>query len=224
MRIDIKQIGKNIALARQAAGLSQEAVAIRLGISPGAVGKYERGEVKDFGVEKIEQIASACETTSFFLINNQETYEDIPPAQRGKVVRMFNPPLGAKSVNSEIGMRYKYGVEPPQKHLISDQELPSLPLSEDDYDSLVGLIDQLQEERDRLYFEIEKLTTEKKTIDITIIKQVIESVEEHLQNNQLTMTPDKIAELVEVLYEEISESGAEQVNKGTVARLIRLAT
>ncbi len=58
--------------------------------------------------------------------------------------------------------------------------------------------------------------------DLTLIKQVIEAVEEHLQHNKLTMPPDKIAELIEVLYEEISESGAEQVNKGTVARMIRL--
>ncbi len=59
---------------------------------------------------------------------------------------------------------------------------------------------------------------------MTLIKEVIEAVMEHLQNNELTMPPDKVAELVEVLYEEISESGAEQVNKGTVARLIRLAS
>jgi hypothetical protein len=46
---------------------------------------------------------------------------------------------------------------------------------------------------------------------------------EHLQSNQLTMPPAKIADLVEVLYEEISESEEKQVNKGTVARMIKLA-
>ncbi len=60
-------------------------------------------------------------------------------------------------------------------------------------------------------------------IDLGMIKQVIEVAMEHLQSNNLEMAPDKFAELIEVLYEEISESGAEQVNKGTVARLIKLA-
>jgi transcriptional regulator with XRE-family HTH domain len=62
------------------------------------------------------------------------------------------------------------------------------------------------------------------TPDLELIKQVIESVEEHLQNNQLVMPPAKIAELVAVLYEEISESSDKQVNKGTVSRLIKLAS
>ena len=59
--------------------------------------------------------------------------------------------------------------------------------------------------------------------NISLIKQVIEAVMEHLQNNKLTMPPATIADVVEVLYEEITESGASQVNKGTVARLIKLA-
>jgi transcriptional regulator with XRE-family HTH domain len=59
--------------------------------------------------------------------------------------------------------------------------------------------------------------------DLALTKQVIEAVMEHLQGNQLTMPPAKIADLVEVLYEEISESGDKQVNKGTVARMIKLA-
>jgi transcriptional regulator with XRE-family HTH domain len=60
--------------------------------------------------------------------------------------------------------------------------------------------------------------------DLDLVKQVIEAVMEHLQQNQLTMPPAKIAELVTVLYEEISESEEKQVNKGTVARLIKLAS
>ena len=61
-------------------------------------------------------------------------------------------------------------------------------------------------------------------VDLSLVKLIIESVEDHLQSNHLTMTPAKIAELVEVLYEEISESSDKQVNKGTVARLIKLAS
>jgi transcriptional regulator with XRE-family HTH domain len=59
--------------------------------------------------------------------------------------------------------------------------------------------------------------------DLALTKQVIEAVMEHLQSNQLTMPPAKIADLIEVLYEEISESEDKQVNKGTVARMIKLA-
>jgi len=61
-------------------------------------------------------------------------------------------------------------------------------------------------------------------VDLSIIKQVIEAVMEHLQNNQLTMPPEKVSELVAVLYEEITESQDKQINKGKVARLIKLAS
>ena len=60
--------------------------------------------------------------------------------------------------------------------------------------------------------------------DLGLVKQVIEAVEEHLQDNQLTMPPAKIAELITVLYEEALEASNQQVNKGTVSRMIKLAT
>ncbi len=63
-----------------------------------------------------------------------------------------------------------------------------------------------------------------RTADLKLMQQVIEAVEEHLQNNQLTMSPAKIAELITVLYEETLESNNQQVNKGTVSRMIKLAT
>jgi len=37
------------------------------------------------------------------------------------------------------------------------------------------------------------------------------------------MPPAKIAELVSVLCEEVSETENKQINKGTVARMIKLA-
>lgn len=60
--------------------------------------------------------------------------------------------------------------------------------------------------------------------DINLIKQVIEAVMEHLQDNNLDMPPAKIAELVTVLYEEVSETENQQINKGTVIRMIKLAS
>ena len=71
--------------------------------------------------------------------------------------------------------------------------------------------------------EGEKQASKVAPVDMVLVKQIIEAAMEHLQTNNLEMAPDKFAELIEVLYEEISESGAEQVNKGTVARLIKLA-
>ena len=60
--------------------------------------------------------------------------------------------------------------------------------------------------------------------DINQIKLIVEAVMEHLQGNQLTMPPAKIAELIAVLYEEVSETENKQINKGTVARMIKLAS
>lgn len=61
-------------------------------------------------------------------------------------------------------------------------------------------------------------------IDIDLVKQVVEAVTEHLQTNNLEMPPAKIAELVTVLYEEVSETENKQINKGTVLRMIKLAS
>ena len=60
--------------------------------------------------------------------------------------------------------------------------------------------------------------------DIDLVHQVVEAVTEHLQNNDLDMPPAKIAELVTVLCEEVSEAENKQINKGTVIRMIKLAS
>ena len=60
-------------------------------------------------------------------------------------------------------------------------------------------------------------------VDLDIVKQVVEAVTEHLQNNDLDMPPAKIAELVTVLCEEVLESEDKQINKWTVMRMIKLA-
>ncbi|MCK5826825.1 MAG: helix-turn-helix domain-containing protein [Desulfuromusa sp.] len=68
------------------------------------------------------------------------------------------------------------------------------------------------------------VSTNQYSVDIERIEEVIEAVMEHLQNNDLTMPPAKIAELVTVLYEEISETENKQINNGTVTRMIKLAS
>lgn len=61
-------------------------------------------------------------------------------------------------------------------------------------------------------------------VDLGLIKEIIETVEKHLQNNQLKISPAKIAELVVVLYEEACETDFKNINAGTIARLIKLAS
>jgi predicted XRE-type DNA-binding protein len=58
--------------------------------------------------------------------------------------------------------------------------------------------------------------------DMRLVRSIIEAVENHLQQNRLTLPPEKVSNIVSVLYDEITEAGSGQVNKGTVARLINL--
>jgi len=59
MNIDLTQIGKNIERERKNAGLSQEQLALKINLKPGAIGKYERGLSKDIGLARIIEIADA---------------------------------------------------------------------------------------------------------------------------------------------------------------------
>ena len=59
MNINLTQIGKNIERERKKAGLSQEQLASKINLKPGAIGKYERGLSKDIGLARIIEIADA---------------------------------------------------------------------------------------------------------------------------------------------------------------------
>ena len=62
-------------------------------------------------------------------------------------------------------------------------------------------------------------------IDDTItLRAVIEAVEEYLQSEKRNLAPAKKAELIIMLYEMFSEEEGKQVDKKTVAKLIRLAS
>lgn len=56
------------------------------------------------------------------------------------------------------------------------------------------------------------------------MRAVIEAVEEHLQAESKQLPPVKKAELITTLYEMFSEEENKQVDKKTVAKLIRLAS
>lgn len=61
-------------------------------------------------------------------------------------------------------------------------------------------------------------------LDPETLQAVIEAVEEHLQSNKQQMAPAKKAELIVTLYEMFSEDENKQIDKKTVAKLIRLAS
>jgi transcriptional regulator with XRE-family HTH domain len=60
--------------------------------------------------------------------------------------------------------------------------------------------------------------------DTELWQAVIETVEEHLQGNDQQLAPAKKAELITTLYEMFAEEEEKQVDKKTVAKLIRLAS
>jgi hypothetical protein len=56
------------------------------------------------------------------------------------------------------------------------------------------------------------------------MRLTIQAVEEHLQAEGKQLSPAKKAELITTLYEMFSEEENKQVDKKTVAKLIRLAS
>jgi hypothetical protein len=52
---------------------------------------------------------------------------------------------------------------------------------------------------------------------------VIEAVEEHLDDRDLELVPDKKAELISILYEMVIEKDEQKVDKAAVLRLVKLA-
>ena len=63
-----------------------------------------------------------------------------------------------------------------------------------------------------------------KAADLKTLRAVVEAVEEHLQGEGKNLAPAKKAELIAMLYEMFAEEENRQVDKKTVAKLIRLAS
>ncbi len=61
-------------------------------------------------------------------------------------------------------------------------------------------------------------------LDFDTLQATIAGVEDHLQNRKGSMAPAKKAELIATLYEMFSEEESKQVDKKTVAKLIKLAS
>jgi transcriptional regulator with XRE-family HTH domain len=75
--IDVN-VGNRIKEARKAQGLTQDALALKLGVKRAVVSKYEAGTVS-LSLEQLEKIAKALDTAITFLIdgNSEMTSEEI---------------------------------------------------------------------------------------------------------------------------------------------------
>ena len=61
-------VSKRIRERRKQLGLSAEDVAALIGVSPSTVYRYESSEIENMGIDKLEPIAKALQTTSAFLM------------------------------------------------------------------------------------------------------------------------------------------------------------
>lgn len=57
----------------------------------------------------------------------------------------------------------------------------------------------------------------------SLLKDVVEAVEEHLNSRDLELAPDKKAELIALLYEMFAEKEEKKVDKAVVLSLVKLA-
>lgn len=67
--------------------------------------------------------------------------------------------------------------------------------------------------------------SEKRTLDIGLMREIIETVEEIFQKKRLHLPPRKKADLIMLIYDEISEDRSKIVSlPGRVAKLVKLAS
>lgn len=191
-----KDIGQRIKAIRTKKGLTQTELGEIVGVEKATVSKYESGETK-VSPEALIKIAKECGKSLDWLMTGKELHDPEQDPDYRRKVEAINQ-LAAERIAKVLS------------------ELPQ---------------DQADKVRSVLYPPegTHKVTAETKIgwnnqpTDLTLVKQIIQAALEHLADHHLTMPPDKFAELVEVLYEEMIESGVTQVNKGTVARMIKLA-
>ena len=100
MPISYKVIGRHIRDARKSAGLTQEAAANQLGLSPEHYGKVERGE-RTVNLERMVQISHLYGTTVCALLEGFDT--DAAPVTRGN---------GCVSVRHARNCRRLHGTKP----------------------------------------------------------------------------------------------------------------
>jgi transcriptional regulator with XRE-family HTH domain len=61
-------VSKRIRQRRKELGLSAEDVAKLIGVSPSTVYRYESSEIENMGIDKLDPIAKALQTTSAYLM------------------------------------------------------------------------------------------------------------------------------------------------------------
>ena len=66
-------VSKRIRARRKELGLSAEEVAVLIGVSPSTVYRYESSEIENMGIDKLEPIAKALQTTSAYLMGWAES-------------------------------------------------------------------------------------------------------------------------------------------------------
>ena len=66
-------VSTRIRARRKELGLSAEDVAALIGISPSTVYRYESSEIENMGIDKLEPIAKALQTTSAYLLGWAES-------------------------------------------------------------------------------------------------------------------------------------------------------
>lgn len=66
-------VSKRIRKRRKELGLSAEDVARLIGVSPSTVYRYESSEIENMGIDKLEPIAKALQTTSAYLMGWAES-------------------------------------------------------------------------------------------------------------------------------------------------------
>lgn len=66
-------VSTRIRERRKQLGLSAEDVAALIGVSPSTVYRYESSEIENMGIDKLEPIAKALQTTSAFLMGWAES-------------------------------------------------------------------------------------------------------------------------------------------------------
>ena len=66
------RVGERMKQRRKQIGMSAEQVAEKLGISPSTVYRYENGEIEKMGIDKLEPIAAAIQTTPAYLMGWDE--------------------------------------------------------------------------------------------------------------------------------------------------------
>ncbi|MBN7773174.1 helix-turn-helix domain-containing protein [Clostridium aminobutyricum] len=72
------QISERIKNRRKELGLSAEAVAERIGVSPATIYRYESADIMNMGIDKLIPLAEALHTTPIYLMLGEE----VPLQQR----------------------------------------------------------------------------------------------------------------------------------------------